>query len=351
MVAPAPILDLYTPGLAHAWPRSQAEGLDLPRLPAMERALSRGDVETFTSAPTLENLLLDAFGLPAHTGIAPFAWLGDCGRHDPNERGVWRMRADPVYLQADQDRALLFACEDLAHGEADALRTLLDPLLRDYGASLEMPTAHRWYLRLPDAPELETRPLHEVIGRDIRQWLPGGEQGKRWRALLTEIQMALHGAAVNEQRAVRGLDPVNSVWFWGHGRLPDASAAASPWDTVASDEPLARGLALWAQRPALDAPAQFGTWLDQSPAGTHLVVLETARRQQRTGDWQAWRDTVAHWERDWLAPALRSVSAGSLRALRWWPGGDGRFNIERRNLRRFWRRPRPLPWRVAELTP
>ena len=40
------------------------------------------------------------------------------------------------------------------------------------------------------------------------------------RMLLNEVQVLLHQHPLNAARQTRGLPPVNSVWFWGAGRLP-----------------------------------------------------------------------------------------------------------------------------------
>ena len=46
-------------------------------------------------------------------------------------------------------------------------------------------------------------------------------EGRRWRALLSEAQVVLHNHPLNAQRVAAGLAPVNSLWFWGAGALPD----------------------------------------------------------------------------------------------------------------------------------
>jgi len=50
--------------------------------------------------------------------------------------------------------------------------------------------------------------------------LPEGDNARQWRSLLNEAQIVLTQHPLNAQRARRGLPPVNSVWFWGAGVLP-----------------------------------------------------------------------------------------------------------------------------------
>ena len=69
-----------------------------------------------------------------------------------------------------------------------------------------------------------THPL-DGLGEDLLGHLPDGPEGRRWRALLNEAQILLHTHPRNAERIAAGLPPVNSLWFWGGGVLPDAVTA------------------------------------------------------------------------------------------------------------------------------
>ena len=118
----------------------------------------------------------------------------------------------------------------LAHGESlglsaeDAANLLpaLKPLFGDSGMPLDAPHPARWYLRLPLEAQLpEFAPVDDVLGDDLFAHLPHGDAGRRWRALLSEAQVLLHNHPWNAQRVSQGKPPVNSLWFWGAGALPD----------------------------------------------------------------------------------------------------------------------------------
>lgn len=71
--------------------------------------------------------------------------------------------------------------------------------------------------------------------------IPAAPEARRWRVLSSEAQVVLHNHPHNALRAAAGKPPINSLWFWGGGVLPDHVACASP--TVYSDDPLLQGLA------------------------------------------------------------------------------------------------------------
>src|SRR5690606_18910865 len=132
----------------------------------------------------------------------------------------------------------------------------------------------------------------------------------------SEAQVVLHNHPHNAARAGAGKPPINSLWFWGGGGLPDHVTATSP--TLFSDDPLLQGLAeigklasmplnafddftadalvdLRAQR---DPRALIDAWMQPAAAGASVdtmfdfadgpaFVLRSAHR------WRFWRAPLA----------------------------------------------------------
>lgn len=154
------------------------------------------------------------------------------------------LSADPAWIQPDMTGARLLACGQLQLDidEAQTLAESLQPVFADAGMALLVSTPDRWHVQLPsglalprfDAPE-------QAMGEDLSQHLPAGAEGRPWRILLNEIQVLLHQHPLNAQRRARGSAPVNSLWLWGGGRLPDSMRSAL--DGVISDDLLLRALA------------------------------------------------------------------------------------------------------------
>ena len=238
------------------------------------------------------------------------------------------VRADPVYVRPDINGARL-----LAHGEAmqlgiedvEALLPALRPMFGDTGFPIDAPSPQRWYLRLPKEVRLPifVEPA-EALGADLFEQLPGIDQGtspegRRWRALLSEAQIVLHNHPWNAQRIAAGKPPVNSLWFWGGGVLPDHVGSAHR--EVYSDDDLLRSLTVAARVPRASLPGRF--------AATEEDALFDLRRA---------RD-VAALSRDWLEPALAALQRRSLERL-YLDAEDGSgFVLDRGQRWRFWRRP------------
>lgn len=134
------------------------------------------------------------------------------------------LRADPAHVRPDMGGARVLAVGNLGltADEAQALVAPLRPLFGDVGFQLSAPDPSRWYLALPVESRLPAfSSPSQVLGADLFDHLPQGPEGRRWRALLNEAQILLHNHPVNAARVAKGRLPVNSLCFWGAGRLPD----------------------------------------------------------------------------------------------------------------------------------
>jgi hypothetical protein len=303
--------------------------------PAQELLLARGR-RSDGKAGTLEDWYSDAFdiaGRPLPAGaLTALAFEQDGGA------AHW-LRADPVHLRADRDRLLLLpsAGFELSMDEAQQLCAALNG---HFSAqfTLHAFSPDRWGLRSEAAMDLRTRPPLELAGRDVDAELPD----KRFHALLNEIQMALYQHPVNTARDARGAPVVNSLWPWGAGRLP--GAARTPWQSVSADDPVALGLAKLASLRHRAPGAGATSWLERAPMdGRHLVVLDALRPAAALGDGDALARRLRALEEQWFAPLLEALRGGRIGMLTTHvPDAGASFETVRGDLRRFWRRPRPL---------
>jgi hypothetical protein len=251
------------------------------------------------------------------------------------------MRADPVHLRPDRDRLLLVPSQAFAvtAAEAQGLTTALAPLLAGQFA-LHAVTPAQWCLAVAgEAPgEANSASPIELAGADIDPHLPP----KPWHPLLTELQMALYEHAVNTAREQRGDPAINSVWLWGAGKLP--ASAGCPWQSVSAGDAVALGLARLAGVRHRTTGTGAPEWLGRAPEdGRHLVVLDQLRGARALGAPDEFARRLEALEADWFAPLLAALKAGRIGMLTIHaPDAGASFEAARGDLRRFWRRPRPL---------
>lgn len=68
-----------------------------------------------------------------------------------------------------------------------------------------------------------------VLGKTANPYIEQSRQILPWYQLLNEIQMFMHQHEVNAERISRGLLPVNSLWCWGAGAVPQGFNAKLAW--------------------------------------------------------------------------------------------------------------------------
>lgn len=310
-----------------------------PRLPALDALLAHGK---FLAEPEgdMESWLCRAFDVDkqADWPAAPLSLLADGGIPG---RDYW-LRVDPVSVQLMRNQLVLFAGDDIAPsaGEATELCAALNRHFSDADVHFSAPHPRRWYLRLPKAPDLLTHPLAQVNGRDIRNFLPCGADGTDFRKLLNEAQMLLHAHPLNAAREAAALPPINSIWPWGGGTLPES--VARPYTQVFADDTLARGLALAAGATCHALPADAAACL-QAGNGDLLVVLDALRGATPQG-LPARQAQLARLEADWFAPLKLALRRGTIQRLSLIAPGAASITLRRLDLLvpagvwKFWRR-------------
>ncbi|HEU0219705.1 MAG TPA: hypothetical protein VFQ98_02730 [Gallionella sp.] len=315
------------------------------RLPALEKMLARG-VSTGQAPSTgsgrtggvgasLENHLCELFGVPCEPE-APIAPVS--AAFDGLGEGCW-LRADPVHLRLQRDQLVLLPDVGVNADEANQLCAALNEHFTGQGMGFFTPHPQRWYVWLDRLPDIETVPLSQAAGRNVRGLLPRGAEAPHWHRVFNEIQMLLFSHPVNEAREARGELPVNSLWLWGGGvNVPPQKN----YDCVSSDEVLAEIFAAAAGIPFAGWPAQ---WRNDENSGRQLLVWTGLRSALRRGDLDAWRTALQEFETGYAQPLWQALRAGKISQLQVdILGGDHvrYLLLTRADAWAFWRRTEPL---------
>lgn len=224
------------------------------------------------------------------------------------------LRADPAHVRAEMGVVRLLACGDLGltQNEADEFIKPLKILFGDIGFPLSAAHPARWYLMLPKESRLPVFPSpDEAIGTDIFSVFPADDSAKRWRALLNEAQITLHNHPLNDERIRKGLLPVNSLYFWGGGVLPDQVRFHA--ENVMSDDWVVKSLMLHAD-----------VQNKEHSEGPALHDLRNLR------DWSLF-------EREYLLPAVTELKSKKYMSIVLDFADGASYEIKSSQKWRFWR--------------
>lgn len=297
-----------------------------------------------TPGASLEAWLCRSFGVTGEPDL-PIAALTLLAEHGDPGSAFW-LCADPVHLQPQQDQLVLFDAHalNISRVEADQVVQALNAHFADTAYTFHSIQPERWYARLPAAIDIRTDALPDVAGKSINERLPDGPDGAKLRKLMNEAQMLLHTHPVNQAREAQGHPTINSIWFWGSGRLPTVDA--KPYAYLWASNAVAQGLAVASHTPWSELPANGRTLLDMAVGrGAHLVVLDGLRSSAAQGDHDAWQKGLRVLEEKWFKPVAHAYRKGQLDGLTLHalgPRHSMTFTLGAHARWKFWRRARPL---------
>jgi 2,3-bisphosphoglycerate-independent phosphoglycerate mutase len=123
---------------------------------------------------------------------------------------------------------------------------------------------------------METTPPHDIIGKEISNFLPKGEGADLLLKLMGESQKILKDSQVNRERVAKSKKPVSSIWLWGQGRSIKMPSFGERFDLkggVISAVDLIRGIGITIGLKPILVPGVTG-YLDTNYVGKAEYALK-----------------------------------------------------------------------------
>jgi len=294
-----------------------------PLSPLAALMLGRGE-RLQGAAPGRQAQLRRYFDLPENQWpLAALTRQDECG--DAGD-ALW-LRADACHIRPDINGARLLALGNmlLQDDAVKALQPALQAVFAEAGFDFDMGARGGWYLKLPEGTPLpETLPPAEALGLDLLEHhiitATGG--GRRWRALLSEAEIALHHHPHNAERIKAGKLAINSLWFWGGGVLPErvGSTVAELYSDDETAWALAAAAGIRRALPLLAASDAF------------------ARRRTATFDLTYLR-SMSEFNSQWLSPVMNALTSSEISRVHIDSEDGWRWTLRPAHRWRVWRKP------------
>ncbi len=248
-------------------------------------------------------------------------------------------RADPVHFKAESDHAILLGTDLISPElqETHDLIELFNTHFLDDKISLHATVANRWYLKCDKALDLEFKALDYSLGRDIKHFMPTGNDALWWRKIINEAQMLFFQYEINHSREAKGQLSINGLWLWDMAFTINKTGTntCSCQQLVASD---AFAIALAKQANLLVEPI---TEINAIKADS-LVVLDPLYESICYGDVDAWFETLKQFCIESFPHIVNCLKTGKVDEINIYPC-DGRvYKIKRTHLLKFWKTSKPL---------
>lgn len=130
------------------------------------------------------------------------------------------------------------------------------------------------------ATDVECIPPHDIIGKDVADYLPVGDGEDKLREIMLKSTAILENHVINKERIKKGKNPANSIWLWGQGKrlsLPTFREKYSIEGALVSAVDLMRGIGICAGFEILDVPGITG-YLDTNYSGKAEASLKALEK-------------------------------------------------------------------------
>ncbi|HXX82257.1 MAG TPA: cofactor-independent phosphoglycerate mutase [Thermodesulfovibrionales bacterium] len=127
---------------------------------------------------------------------------------------------------------------------------------------------------------VECVPPHDIIGKDICDYLPTGHGEEVLRRIMMESVGILSSHSVNKERLAAGKKSANSIWLWGQGKKPSIPRFKEKYNldgALISAVDLTKGLGVYAGFEILRVPGVTG-YLDTNYTGKAEYSLKALER-------------------------------------------------------------------------
>lgn len=128
---------------------------------------------------------------------------------------------------------------------------------------------------------LDLTPPHDILGQKIVDFLPKGEGSKELIRLMNDSQIILNNHEINKKREEKGLNPANSIWLWGQGKVPHLVSFEEKYHVsgaIISAVDLIKGMGLYAGLKVIDVPGATG-YFDTNYEGKAQYAIEALKER------------------------------------------------------------------------
>jgi 2,3-bisphosphoglycerate-independent phosphoglycerate mutase len=164
------------------------------------------------------------------------------------------------------------SASEISTDEAAVLLEAVRKELENDVFSYYLGTSYRHLLIWDKGQVVELTPPHDVLGQIIGQYLPEDEVLK---AMMKKSYDVLSQHPVNIARKEKGLNPANSIWFWGAGTRPALSSFEEKnhkKGAMISAVDLLKGIAVGANMLNIEVEGANGTLETNYEGKAHAAV-------------------------------------------------------------------------------
>lgn len=291
-------LNLLIPGLLGAFQSTEINSDLIKNRFVIQKLIAKADdVE-----PDQQDLALD------YSSILPVAYFEylDTDLAKPVDHHV--LFADAVHLELKSDhilaRPLFYDSDDFV--KLSKIISVFNEYFDEEGLELLLSKHGRIFCHSKLLGLANMTPVKDVLGRDVKHFLPTGPNASDWLRIFNETQMLLHEKLSYDERLIAGQE-LNSFWFWGGGR-----SAQNHYQNknLLGGPRWIRGLCKAGYSNLLTIDM-----IKSSPDNAFYYFDESLEDAASTGNFEEWLIALTQLENDIILPLYTLLLAGDFNSL------------------------------------
>lgn len=158
----------------------------------------------------------------------------------------------------EEKRILDHSSSEISTEDADVLLDAVKKELQSENYQFYTGTSYRHCMIWKNRTVVELTPPHDHLTEVIHPYLP---QDAMLREMQKRSYEILANHPINQERRAKGLNPANSLWFWGAGTKPMLSAFSEKYGkngAMISAVDLLKGIAVGAKMQVIEVPGANG---------------------------------------------------------------------------------------------
>lgn len=158
----------------------------------------------------------------------------------------------------EEKRILDHSSSEISTEDADVLLDAVKKELQSENYQFYTGTSYRHCMIWKNGTVVELTPPHDHLTEVIHPYLP---QDAMLREMQKRSYEILANHPINQERRAKGLNPANSLWFWGAGTKPMLSAFSEKYGkngAMISAVDLLKGIAVGAKMKVIEVPGANG---------------------------------------------------------------------------------------------
>ena len=158
----------------------------------------------------------------------------------------------------EEKRILDHSSSEISTEDADVLLDAVKKELQSENYQFYTGTSYRHCMIWKNGTVVELTPPHDHLTEVIHPYLP---QDAMLREMQKRSYEILANHPINQERRAKGLNPANSLWFWGAGTKPMLSAFSEKYGkngAMISAVDLLKGIAVGAKMQVIEVPGANG---------------------------------------------------------------------------------------------